>query len=264
MLKKSVCWNITSRCNESCQFCYRLLCNKENTYEQNQRILKMLIELKVDKITWTGGESLLYPFLFELMKEAHDNNIKNNIITNGRALTPEIIDIIEEFTDYITFSIDTLNDDVNNELGRGREHTNHIIDLMNYIVANNKKIKLKLNSVVTKKNIDNIKEVVAVAKKYPFERWKIFKFLSLRGKALENQTEFEVSDEEYEDVYGEIRKEKVNCPILKCKEEEIQNEYLLVNSVGDFIITINGKDELICNLTNMNFEKIKEIFEEWV
>ena len=80
MKRNSVCWNITSRCNENCRFCYRIMCTKENTYEQNDRILDLLIELKIDKITWTGGEALLYPHLFDLMKKAHYNNIKNNII----------------------------------------------------------------------------------------------------------------------------------------------------------------------------------------
>lgn len=51
MERNSICWNITSRCNENCQFCYRIMCNKENTYEQNKRILDTLIKLKVDKIT---------------------------------------------------------------------------------------------------------------------------------------------------------------------------------------------------------------------
>ena len=132
MKKDSVCWNITSRCNENCQFCYRIMCRKENTYEQNNKILDMLIKLKINKISWTGGEALLYPHLFDLMKKAHYNNIKNNIITNGRLLTPKIIDKIEEYTDYITFSLDALNDNVNNCLGRGIEHGKNIIELLEY------------------------------------------------------------------------------------------------------------------------------------
>lgn len=78
------------------------------------------------------------------MKIAHENNIKNNIITNGRKLTPNIIDEIEEFTDYITLSLDALDDDVNNNLGRGIEHGKHIIELLDYIQYKN--IMVKLNS----------------------------------------------------------------------------------------------------------------------
>lgn len=262
MDRKSVCWNITSRCNENCQFCYRIICNKENTYEQNKKILDALIKLKVEKITWTGGESLLYPHLFKLMKEAHKNNIKNNIITNGRCLNNKIIDEIEEYTDYITFSLDALDDDVNNELGRGIEHGNHIIELLDYIKNKKKDIKVKLNSIVTRKNIKNVKEVVEIAKKYKLERWKIFKFLSLRGKAIENGKEFEIDNQEYERVIQEIKKEKLNCPIIECKENEIENRYLLINAIGEFLITINGKDKLLFDFENIDLKKIEESFRK--
>lgn len=262
MNRNSICWNITSRCNENCQFCYRIICNKENTYEQNKKILETLIRLKVDKITWTGGESLLYPYLFDLMKEAHKNNIRNNIITNGRILTPKIIDEIEEYTDYITFSLDALEDNVNNELGRGIEHGNHIIELLDYIKNNDKDIKVKLNSIVTKKNIDNIKEVIQVARNYSLGRWKLFKFVSLRGKSIENQEEFEIRDEQYEKAVKEIKNEKLNCPIITCKEDELQERYLLINAVGDFLVTNNGKDELICDFENIDLDKIEEILKK--
>lgn len=259
MKRNSICWNITSRCNENCLFCYRIMCNKENTYEQNKKILNTLIKLKVDKITWTGGECLLYPYLFELMKIAHENNIKNNIITNGRNLTHNIIDEIEEFTDYITLSLDALDDDVNNNLGRGIDHGKHIIELLDYI--QHKNIKVKLNSIVTKKNIENIKEVINIVKQYKIERWKLFKFISLRGKAIENQNEFEIDEKQYEKLINEIKKEKLECPVVECKEEEIEKKYLLINPLGDVIITDNKEDKILCDFENIDIMKIEEILK---
>lgn len=256
---KSVCWNITSRCNENCQFCYRIICNKESTYEQNKKILKTLIELKTEKITWTGGECLLYPHLFKLMKEAHGNHIKNNIITNGRNLNENIINEIKEYTDYITFSIDTLNDNINNELGRGIEHTNHIIKLINYIQNNNIDIKIKLNSIVTKFNIEYIEDIVEIIKKYKIERWKLFKFISLRGKSIENRNKFEIGNEEYDELIKRLKDYDLNCPVISCKEEQIE-EYLLINPIGEFLVTSNGKDKLVCDSENIRNEKIEEIF----
>ncbi len=255
MKEKTVCWNITSKCNENCKFCYRMICNKENTYEQNKRILDILINLKIDRITWSGGECLLYPHLFDLMKEAHKNNIKNNIITNGKSLTPDIIDEIEEYTDYITFSMDALNEEVNNCLGRGKNHGKHIIELLDYL--KNKKIKLKLNSIVTKKNIDSIKEVTDIVKHYKILRWKIFKFISLRGKSIENKNEFYIEDEEYENLINEIKKEQISCPVVECKEMDFENNYLLIDPIGNLIVTKDGKDKIICNLKNEEKEEIE-------
>lgn len=151
------------------------------------------------------------------MKIAHENNIKNNIITNGRNLTPDIIDEIEKYTDYITFSLD---DDVNNDLGRGIDHGKHIIELLDYI--QHKNITIKLNSIVTRKNIENVKEIINIVKRYKIERWKLFKFISLRGKSIENQNEFEVDEKQYEKLINEINKGKLECYVVECKEEEIE------------------------------------------
>ena len=260
MNKRNVCWNITDRCNENCQFCYRILCNRENTYEQNEIILKSLIDLKVNKISWTGGESLLYTHLFELMKEAHDQGIKNNIITNGRNLNGKIIKKIEEYTDYITFSLDALDDNVNNELGRGIEHAEHIIKLLDFIKYNKINIKVKLNSIVTKYNIGYIKEITDIISKYDFERWKLFKFIALRGKSLENAEKFEIKEEEYDNLITELRNMKLKCNIVECKKEELEHDYLLINAIGEFLVTINGKDKLVCDYKNIDLNKLREIF----
>lgn len=62
----SICWNITNKCNENCKFCYRKICN-DNSLEQNKKIFDNLSQIKVDKITFSGGEPLLYGSLFELV-----------------------------------------------------------------------------------------------------------------------------------------------------------------------------------------------------
>lgn len=56
MKKRSVCWNITSKCNENCKFCYRVLTEQENDIEENKKILEVLAKLSVDKISWTGAK----------------------------------------------------------------------------------------------------------------------------------------------------------------------------------------------------------------
>ena len=58
MIKK-VCWNITSRCNKNCIFCFKFN-KKDISLEKNKKILQKLKKLGVEKITWSGGEPYMY------------------------------------------------------------------------------------------------------------------------------------------------------------------------------------------------------------
>ena len=62
----SICWNITNKCNESCKFCYRKICD-DNSLEENKRIFDNISQIKIDKISFCDGEPLLYDNLFELV-----------------------------------------------------------------------------------------------------------------------------------------------------------------------------------------------------
>ena len=232
----------------------RVLVN--NQYHQLSYIVKECDIIMVDGIILSKVPYVYYLYHKPVGVICTNNlNIKNNIITNGKLLNPNIIDEIEEYTDHITLSLDSLDDNVNDCLGRGIEHSKHILELMEYL--KNKDIILKLNSVVTKQNVNNINEIAQVVSIYKIQRWKLFKFISLRGKSVKNKNEFDVENAEFENLINEIKKQRLNCQVIECKEKEIEENYLLINPIGDFIVTINGKDKVICN-----FEKIDKMNRE--
>ena len=51
----------------------------------------------------------------------------------------------------------------------------------------------------------------------------------------------------------------MDCPVIECKEQDIQNKYLLINAIGQFLVTLNGEDKVICDYTNIDLNKIREI-----
>ena len=93
----------------------------------------MLAKLSVDKISWTGGEALLYPNLIELLKISKSYGITNNLLTNGRLLVREKIVELEPYLDYITLSYDSNNSDTYKILGRGESHGTNVIEAIDFI-----------------------------------------------------------------------------------------------------------------------------------
>lgn len=259
MKKRSICWNITSRCNENCKFCYRILTDKENDIEKNEKILELLIKLSVKKISWTGGEALLYPNLMKLLKIAKSKGIINNLLTNGKELSKERIIELEPYLDYITLSYDSNNSDTYKIMGRGEEHGLKVIEILDFVKRNGIDIKIKINTLVSKINKDEVVDIGNTLEKYNIERWKIFKFIPLRNSAINNGKNFKISDKEFnciiskvENLYG------MNMQITECNEDNIQANYLLINSVGDFIITEDFKDKKIYNIEEENIDNLKK------
>lgn len=258
MEKRSVCWNITSRCNENCKFCYRILTDSENNLEKNKKILEVLAKLSVDKISWTGGEALLYPNLIELLKISKSYGIVNNLLTNGKLLAKEKITELEPYVDYITLSYDSNNSDTYKIMGRGKSHGINVTQALDFIKDNNINIKVKINTLISKINKDEVADIGRTLEKYNIERWRLFKFIPLRNCAINNSLSFKISDKEFKNVVLDVKKlYGEHIQISERNEDKIQSDYLLINSVGDFIITEKMKDKKIYNIEEENYEILK-------
>lgn len=246
-MEKEICWNITARCNQNCKYCHRFLNIMDLTYDENLNILNNLEDSGITSITWTGGEALLLNGIDDLLKISYEKGIKNKIITNGKLLTRERIDKIYKYLDSITLSIDSINNDINDSLGRGRNHFEEIKKILDYIKEKKYDVKIRINSVVCKNNIDDFKDLTNFLNNYDIYSWRIFKFMPLREKALINKESFDVSLNNYNEVVKYI---KLNSKIENIDtriEEDMEKKYVLILANGDIVITNKDKDEKVGN-----------------
>lgn len=249
-MEKEICWNITARCNQNCKYCHRFLNIMDLTYDENLNILNNLKNSGITSITWTGGEALLLNGIDDLLKISYEKGIKNKIITNGKLLTRERIDKIYKYLDSITLSIDSINNDINDSLGRGRNHFEEIKEILDYIKEKKYDVKIRINSVVCKNNIGDFKGLTNFLNNYDIYSWRIFKFMSLREKAVINKESFDVSLNNYNEVVKYI---KLNSKIENIDtriEEDMEKKYVLILANGDIVITNKGKDEKVGNALN--------------
>ncbi len=250
MCFKSVCWDITSKCNEHCLFCYRDTSSKDASLEKNKIIMNNLISNGVGKISFVGGEPLLYSSLFELVKygKSLSNSVQFSITTNATLLTyidnngchvkEEYFKQVLSLFDWITFSVDAQNKNTQAELGRNPDHLTRVSTLIEYIRNNDIKIKIKINTVVNKININQIDKMIPVFEEYKIDRWKLFMFLPSRGSALLNKELFVISQTEYESCIKSI-KQKTWLNITSNDILDFKNTYITINSEG-FLSVYNG------------------------
>ena len=241
MQKKRVCWNITTKCNQNCKYCHRFLGINDLTYEENKEILNNLIKDGVNNITWTGGEALLYPNLKELLKISQENGIKNKLITNGMVLAQnENMREILDYLDSLTLSLDTINDDTNEELGRGKNHFEEVKTILDYVKG--KSLKVNINTVVSKKNINEMEQLGEFLNNYNISKWKFFKFMSLRETAEKNKDEFAITDAEFEQTKNVFRNFGNIGETDFRQEKDMEDKYTLLIANGDIIKTEHGVD----------------------
>ena len=209
-----VAWEITRSCNLSCIHCRasaeRGPYPNELTTDECKRVLDEIASFSDPIIIFTGGEPLLRPDIFDILKHGQKLNSKMTMAVNGLLLDIETARrLVGHGIQRISISLDGATAKTHDAF---RNVSGAFDGAMKGIEAANKAgLPFQINSTITKLNLDEIPDILTLAVETGAVAHHIFLLVPTgRGKELEKQ---EISPEKYEDVLNWFYEQRERVPI---------------------------------------------------
>lgn len=244
----SVCWQLTSQCNYKCGFCYRFKGRPTLDISSAKIVLDSLADAGVTKVTFSGGEPLLWKPLSELLAYASYRGVITSLITNGSLLHGDNIELFANVLDWITLPLDSPDDDSNVAMGRSKGHASHALRLIKTFAQKN--VKVKVNSVVSSINATRMPELARLIESLPVTRWKLFQFYDVRDDAKKNAAVYQISDLKFVTLCDKMRQiaMRPTLNIDTASNKDLEGNYFTIVPNGDVYVSNNGLDERLGNL----------------
>lgn len=192
-------WELSNYCNLRCRHCFAEADNGADTIVDKGNLFRvideMIITTEKTSIRFGGGEPLLVPYLYDLIKFCTNKNVNTAITTNGILLSDNIIEkLYLAGLKEITVSIDGLKE--NHDFLRGLGNFERTKELVGQIIKL-KLININLAFTVTSINYYEIRSFVERFISIGITKFYFFRYcpnssmelLSLNSKQLYLATE---------------------------------------------------------------------------
>ena len=245
----SVNFHLWKPCNMKCRFCFAtfqdvgqdVLPKGHLPREGCVSVVEALATAGFDKINFAGGEPTLCPWLPDLIRRAKELGLTTSIVTNGSRITPEWLDCVGNSLDWATLSIDTLDRQKLEGLGRttraGPLSEDNYLDVIDMLKERG--VRLKINTVVTRSNCDeDLTGFIARARP---ERWKLLQVLPVGGQNDGLVDDQVITPDQFAGYVARNRRvETMGVAVVPESNDLMTGSYMMVDPAGRFFDNVAG------------------------
>lgn len=244
LVPETVNLHITASCNQRCVYCFgrfpSLRCKTPET--DWSEIIALLACSGVKRVNFSGGEPTLHPRLPEMLRVARGLELDTSIVTNGWALTDQIV----ELCDMVGLSIDSATDEGNARARRvGR--SSYVEETVSAAErARAAGCFVKVNTVVTALNV--CEDVSPLYRRIRPDKLKLLQFTAVKGENDAVASDLQVSREEFRAFVGRhlsLRAEGLDVWVQEETDTTIAASYVMVDPEGRVFQHAAGRGHLI-------------------
>ena len=165
----------TNLCNHNCVFCFYSNFRSDNkVYISREKLFELAEDFKkldVKSVSLVGGgEPMLHPAIYDLIRWFHENNILISITTNGSALKDSEIDTIVRASTYIRVSLNAASVQTHNMINAPKSSQferiiNNIEKLRKHRDKIGANMLIGIKNAIFDKNFHEIEEMVALGER---------------------------------------------------------------------------------------------------
>lgn len=201
---------VTESCNFNCPMCHvkssRLQRKKTQISLDN---LKPLIDESSPfqpSFQLAGGEPLLHPQIFKIIKYISDKKMISGLVTNGLLLEKYAQDIIDSDLDFLAVSLDGPDETTQYQRGFVKNSFTQIIKGIKKIIRLKKNSHLpniRLATVISKNNLNNFDQIFSLAQNLRIDQWSLSHHFFYNQNIQKTQNKFSRQHHLGADIWGE-------------------------------------------------------------
>lgn len=226
-------FNFLAKCNMTCPYCYLPFDGTETNLGLWKKIIDRVIKWESQSITFGGGDPFIYPEFQELLLYTRQNHKSVKLIqvdTNGIRLRNEHYQLLRENSDLVGLPLDGSNSQIHQLM---RQHSNHfkiVIHLLDELTKNG--IAIKVNTVVSKINIDDLERISELLRNFPIKSWSLYEFWALGPSGVEHADKYTLPHDIFMEKASYIQKIHYSSHVDIDTVDKRHHVYFFVSQTG--------------------------------
>jgi radical SAM protein with 4Fe4S-binding SPASM domain len=208
-----VSWNLTRKCNLKCPHCYINATTQELknelTTEESKNLIDQICEVSKPLLILSGGEPLLRPDVYELVRYGASKGLKMGLGSNGSLIDAAAAKRLKDAgIETVSISLDSHIPEQHDEFRGVSGSWEKAVGAIKALQENG--VLVQVNTTLTQQNYDQIDDIMSLAENIGVENFHLF-FLVPTGRGVKIA---DISPAKYENMikttFARVAKHRLN------------------------------------------------------